>query len=254
MTQAAGTALITGGSSRIGGAIARDLAAHGWTVVLHVHHGLERAEALKQSILLDGGKAHVLKADLTRAEDLAGLIPAALKAAGQLDLLVNNASIFQPDEAGALDPALFDAHFAIHVKAPLFLTDAFAGALPAGKEGLVVNIIDQRVWKTTPRFVSYSLSKAALWEQTRMMAQALAPRIRVNAIGPGPSFRNERQTEEDFARQQRAVLLQRGPAPDEFGATVRHFWAMRSITGQMLALDGGQHLAWETADVIGVGE
>lgn len=254
MTQAAGTALITGGSSRIGGAIARDLAAHGWTVVLHVHHGLERAEALKQSILADGGKAHVLTADLTQAEDLASLIPAALKAAGQLDLLVNNASIFQPDEAGALDPALFDVHFAIHVKAPLFLTDAFAAALPAGKDGLVVNIIDQRVWKTTPRFVSYSLSKTALWEQTRMMAQALAPRIRVNAIGPGPSFRNERQTEEDFARQQRAVLLQRGPAPDEFGATVRHFWAMRSITGQMLALDGGQHLAWETADVVGVGE
>lgn len=254
MTQVAGTALITGASSRIGGAISRDLARHGWAVVLHAHRGLDRAQALKQAITDGGGKAYILQADLTQAEDLAGLIPAAVQCNGALDLLVNNASIFLPDEAGALDLALFDTHFAIHVKAPLFLTDAFAAALPAGKDGLVVNIIDQRVWKTTPRFVSYSLSKAALWEQTRVMAQALAPRIRVNAIGPGPSFRNERQTEEDFARQQRAVLLQRGPEPEEFGATVRHFWAMRSVTGQMLALDGGQHLAWETADVVGVGE
>jgi NAD(P)-dependent dehydrogenase (short-subunit alcohol dehydrogenase family) len=254
MTQTAGTALITGASSRIGGAIARDLARHGWTVILHAHRGLDRALTLRQAIEAGGGAAHVLTADLTQADELAGLIPAAMNAAGQVNLLINNASIFLPDEAGALDPALFDAHFAIHVKAPLFLTDAFASALPAGSEGLVINIIDQRVWKTTPRFVSYSLSKAALWEQTRMMAQALAPRIRVNAIGPGPSFRNERQSGEDFARQQQAVLLQRGPAPEEFGATVRHFWAMRSVTGQMLALDGGQHLAWETADVVGVGE
>lgn len=254
MTQAAGTALITGASSRIGGVIARDLARHGWTIVLHAHRGLDRVKALQQTIEAGGGTAFIVQADLTKTDDLEGLVPAALKSAGTLDLLVNNASIFLPDEAGALDPALFDTHFAIHVKAPLFLTDAFASALPSGREGLVINIIDQRVWKTTPRFVSYSLSKAALWEQTRMMAQALAPRIRVNAIGPGPSFRNERQTDEDFARQQQAVLLQRGPAPEEFGATVRHFWAMRSVTGQMLALDGGQHLAWETADVIGVGE
>lgn len=255
MTPSTGTALITGASSRIGAAIAQDLAAHGWALVLHAHTGLARIEELARAIRSGGGTCATIAADLTRsngAEDL--MQELASLAFGPVTCLINNASIFEPDELGALDEALFEQHFAIHVKAPLFLTDAFARQLPQGSDGLVVNLIDQRVWKPTPKFMSYALSKSALWEQTRMAAQALAPRIRVNAIGPGPSFRNERQSEEDFRRQQDAVPLRRGPAPEDFGATVRYFWSARSVTGQMLALDGGQHLAWETADVVGVGE
>lgn len=255
MTPSTGPALITGASSRIGAAIARDLAAHGWQLALHAHHGRDRVEALAGELSDAGCVCGPFFADLTEAGETARLMrDIASSPLGPVTCLVNNASIFQPDEIGALDETLFDQHFAIHVKAPLFLTDAFARQLPEGAEGLVVNLIDQRVWKPTPKFMSYALSKSALWEQTRMAAQALAPRIRVNAIGPGPSFRNERQSEDDFRRQQDAVPLRRGPAPEDFGATVRYFWSARSVTGQMLALDGGQHLAWETADVVGVGE
>ncbi|NBN76928.1 SDR family oxidoreductase [Microvirga tunisiensis] len=254
MTPSTATALITGASSRIGAAMARDLAAAGWSLALHANRSADKAEALAQELRAAGCRVAVIVCDLLHPGAAGRLVAEAGEALGPLHCLINNASIFEPDEMGALDEDRFDRHYAIHVKAPLFLTDAFAAALPPEAEGLVVNLIDQRVWKPTPKFMSYALSKAALWEATRMTAQALAPRIRVNAIAPGPSFRNERQTEDDFRRQQEAVLLRRGPAPEEFGATVRYFWQARSVTGQMLALDGGQHLAWETADVVGVGE
>jgi NAD(P)-dependent dehydrogenase (short-subunit alcohol dehydrogenase family) len=129
-----------------------------------------------------------------------------------------------------------------------------AGALPQGQDGLVVNIIDQRVWRPTPKFFSYTLSKSALWAATRTMAQAYAPRIRVNAIGPGPTLANERQRQEDFARQVEGLLLRRGPELDEFGATILYLWQAHSVTGQMIALDGGQHLSWQTPDIYGIAE
>ena len=163
--------------------------------------------------------------------------------------------MFQDDDVRDFNEELFDKHFAIHLKAPAILAEAMAAAnLPDDREGLIVNIIDQRVWKLTPRFFSYTLSKAALWTATQTMAQALAPRIRVNAIGPGPTLANERQKADDFARQAGAVPLERGPELAEFGATIRYLHDTRSVTGQMIALDGGQHLAWETPDVVNVGE
>jgi NAD(P)-dependent dehydrogenase (short-subunit alcohol dehydrogenase family) len=153
-----------------------------------------------------------------------------------------------------MDWPTFDRHVAIHVKTPLALARSLARELPPGREGLVVNMIDQRVWKPTPLLFSYGLSKSALWDATRMLAQALAPRVRVNAIGPGPTLQGARQSEADFRRQSESVLLGRGPALAEFGATIRYLWEARSVTGQMIALDGGQHLAWATADVAGIRE
>jgi NAD(P)-dependent dehydrogenase (short-subunit alcohol dehydrogenase family) len=247
-------AVITGGSSRIGRAMAEDLAGHGWSLVLHAHSHPEKAEELAKEIRSRGGKAEVLTADLTDIAELRDFLAKAAKCFGAPSVLINNASIFEDDAVGELNPARYDAHFNIHTRAPVFLAEDFARQLPEGRKGLIVNVIDQRVWKLTPQAFSYTLSKAALWSATQTLAQALAPRIRVNAVGPGPSFRNIRQSEEEFDKQWRSVPLGKGPSPADFGQTVRFLWECESITGQMIAIDGGQHLAWETDDVIGVGE
>jgi len=249
-----GVALVTGGAKRIGRMIAEDLSAHGFAVVIHAHHSIAEAEALAETLRERGATAHALAADLTDMQAATGLVARAAEEAGPVDLLVNNASVFENDEIGALDEALWDRHFAIHAKAPAFLTQAMAATLPEERDGLVVNMIDQRVWRLTPNFFSYTLSKAALWTATQTMAQALAPRIRVNAIGLGPTLKSARQSEEDFVKQSEAVPLGRGPAFGEIGAAIRYFRENRSITGQMIALDGGQHLAWETPDVAGIAE
>jgi NAD(P)-dependent dehydrogenase (short-subunit alcohol dehydrogenase family) len=248
------TALVTGGSKRIGAAIAADLAAHGFAVAIHCNGSRTEADALAQTIKSAGGDAVVFEADLTIQSQVRRLLPAVSAKLGPVSLLVNNASVFDEDAADALDEAVFDRHFNLHVKAPSFLAQDFAAQLPEGAEGLIVNIIDERVWKMTPRFYSYTLSKAALWAATRTMAQTFAPRIRINAIGPGPTLPNSRQTEEDFQRQSAGLLLGKGPDLSEFGATIRYLWAAKSVTGQMIALDGGQHLAWETLDLAGIAE
>lgn len=248
------TVLVTGGAKRIGAAIVRDLAANGFAVAIHCHNSRDNAEALQAEIVAEGGKAAVVTCDLTEPSEVRGLISEAERAIGPIHLLVNNASIFRNDSITNLDMRSWDDHFSVHLKAPALLTSDLARLLPADATGMVVNIIDQRVWRLTPKFFSYTLSKSALWTATRTMAQALAPRIRVNAIAPGPAMANERQTEEDFARQQSAVPLGLGPDPREFGATIRWLWDAPSVTGQMIALDGGQHLAWQTPDVTSVRE
>lgn len=258
MSKAAGTALVTGGSKRIGKAIVEDLAANGFAVAIHCNRSRAEAEALAARIngghFGQGGRAAVVAADLTdiaAVEDLVGRAEAAL---GPVTLLVNNASLFVEDTVQDVDWLAWDRHFAIHVKAPAFLAQQFARALPEGEQGLIVNMIDQRVWRPTPRYFSYALSKSALWTQTQMMAQALAPRIRVNAIGPGPTLKSARQQDSDFAAQVDGLILKRGPELPEFGATIRYLWGTSSVTGQMIALDGGQHLAWQTPDVTGIVE
>jgi len=247
-------ALVTGGARRIGAAIARDLAANGFAVAIHYNGAREDAARLAADIEAAGGRAGRGEADLTDMAAADGLVAAAERALGPVQLLVNNASIFEDDAADDFDWQVWDRHFALHVKAPALLTRRMAAALPQGRDGLVVNVIDQRVWRLTPKFFSYTLSKSALWTATRTMAQAYAPDIRVNAIGPGPTLANERQTEEDFARQVDGLILRRGPALAEFGATIRYLWQARSLTGQMIALDGGQHLAWKTPDIYGIAE
>ncbi len=254
MTSLSKSVLVTGGARRIGAAIVRDLAAHGFSVAIHHHDSGSEAEALAKNIRAAGGTATTIDCDLTDTVSTAGLIETASREIGPIDLLVNNASLFEDDSVETFDDTVWQNHFDIHLKAPAILAREFARNLPQDRSGLIVNIIDQRVWRLTPRFFSYTLSKSALWTATRTMAQALAPRIRVNAIGPGPTLANERQSEKDFERQVQAVPLKRQPALEEFGATIRWLWETPSVTGQMIALDGGQHLAWETPDVTGVSE
>ena len=248
------TALITGGANRIGRRIALDLAQQGFGVAIHAHRSLDAAQKLATEICDAGGEAIAVQADLEDIAQTSLLVEKAIDGIGTIDLLVNNASVFRNDEATAFDAANFEAHFAVHVRAPSILAAAFSAALPADQQGLIVNMIDQRVWALNPRFYSYTLSKATLWTATQTLAQALAPRIRVNAIGPGPALKGPRQSEEDFQAQIAAILLKRGPALEEFARTIRFLYETPSITGQMIALDGGQHLAWETPDLTGISE
>lgn len=254
MVETAATVLVTGGARRIGRAIVEELAAHGFALAIHANGSLEEAEALAGTIVAAGGRAAAIGADLTDANAAGGLVAAAQAALGPVSLLVNNASIFEDDSVLDFDETVWDRHFAIHVKAPAILARSFAAALPRGAEGLIVNIVDQRVLRPTPGYFSYALSKSSLWAATQTMALALAPRIRVNAIGPGPTLKNKRQDDADFQAQLDGLILRRGPQLDEFGATIRYLWQARSVTGQMIALDGGQHLAWQTPDVTGMAE
>lgn len=248
------TALVTGAARRIGKAIVEDLAAHGFAVAIHCNRSRDEAEALAARLGASGARAAVVQADLTDPAATAGLVGAAARALGPVRLLVNNASIFEDDSVATFDAAVAARHFAIHVDAPALLARRFAEMLPASDEGLIVNMVDQRVWRLTPRYFSYTLSKSALWTATQTMAQALAPRIRVNAIGPGPTLANARQQSQDFQAQLDGLVLKRGPALSEIGAAIRYLWEARSVTGQMIALDGGQHLAWQTPDVTGMVE
>lgn len=243
------TALITGGAKRIGEAITRDLAAAGFAVAIHTNTSLTQAEALVTALRADGVTASAIQADLRDAVAVQTLMAKASAAIGPIGLLVNNASVFKKDSITDFDDAAWDEHFAVHVKAPSLLARDFAAQRPQGCTGLIVNIIDQRVWAPNPRFYSYMLSKAALWMATQTMAQGLAPDIRVNAIGPGPTLPNERQNQEDFLAQIDGLILKDGPKLEDFGRTIRFLFDTPAITGQMIALDGGQHLAWETPDI-----
>ncbi|ASW06079.1 SDR family oxidoreductase [Rhizobium sp. 11515TR] len=243
------TALITGASKRIGLAIAEDLSANGFAVALHANQSLAEAEKIAAKLRQMGRRAIAIKADLQNLAETSTLVERVADALGPLDLLVNNASAFLGDSADHFDEEAFEAHFAIHVRAPSILAADFVRQLPEPHQGLIVNMVDQRVWALNPRFYSYTLSKAALWTATQTMAQSFAPRIRVNAIGPGPTVRSVRQSEEDFQAQIDGLILKAAPGLEEFGRTIRFLFDTPSITGQMIALDGGQHLAWETPDV-----
>jgi NAD(P)-dependent dehydrogenase (short-subunit alcohol dehydrogenase family) len=243
MVNAAPVALVTGGAHRIGRAIVEDLAAHGWAVAIHAHHSRGEAEALAASIGGSGGRAAAVDGDIADTTMHAGVIAAAAKALGPMTLLVNNASMFEKDTFGALDRALFDRQIAVNLAGPIFLAQAFAAALPTGIEGNVVNLLDQRVYRPSPAYFSYQLAKSALLTATDVMAKALAPRIRVNGIAPGPVLPSATQSAEGFTRKLEATLLKRAPELTEFGRTVRYFVEARSVTGQVVALDSGEHLA-----------
>lgn len=244
---------MTGGAKRIGRAIVEDLAANGFAVAIHANRSTEDAKRLASQIRATGGVASVHRADLTTIDETERLVGEATDAIGPLGLLVNSASLFQEDDATAFRATTWDAHFAIHARTPVILTQHFA-ALCENRRGVVVNIIDERVWRLTPKVFSYTLSKSTLWTATQTLAQALAPNVRVNAIGPGPTLPNERQSRTEFEVQSSKVLLKSGPGLDEFGRTIRYLFETPSITGQMIALDGGQHLAWRTPDNTDTGE
>ena len=250
------TALVTGGARRLGRAIVLALADAGFQVAIHCHASETEAAALMAEIAAAGGAARVVRADLTDEAATATLIQRARDAlGGPVGVLVNNASTFDRDEWDDTTRATWDSHMEPNLRAPFVLMQAMARALPAGADGAVINMLDQRVWSLTPHFVSYTVSKAALWALTQQMALALAPRIRVNAIGPGPALPSTRQTAEQFARQAGSVPLGHGTSPDEVGRAVLALLSLRSVTGQMIALDGGQHLQWAPAGVSnGAGE
>jgi len=254
MAEGPKTALVTGGARRIGRAIVEDLAANGFAVAIHANRSTDEAEALSRSIAERGGRAVVVEADLSDAAAVTGLVGRAAGLLGPIGLLVNNASAFEPDTVEDFDWETWDRHFALHLKAPVMLARQLAAGLAGHGDGLVVNVIDERVLRLNPRYFSYTLSKAALWTATQTMAQAFGPKLRVNAIGPGPTLANVRQRAEDFQAQLDGLILGRGPDLSEFGATIRYLWQARSVTGQMIAIDGGQHLAWETPDVTGMNE
>ncbi len=242
-------ALVTGGARRIGRAIVEDLAAHGWAVAIHCNRSHDEAMALVESISERGGRAGVITGDFADPAGLDRIVADATAKVGPLSLLVNNASIFEKDSVGTLDRALWDRQITVNLTAPIFLAQAFAAQLPDGAEGNVVNLLDQRIWKPTPRYYSYQVSKSALYTATETLAQALAPRIRVNAIAPGPTLPSAHQRPEKYRHQVEEILLRRAPELTDFGRTIRYIVETRSITGQVIALDGGQHLGWRTPDI-----
>ncbi|CAN5213916.1 SDR family oxidoreductase [soil metagenome] len=245
------TALVTGGARRIGRALSLEAARAGYAVAIHHRDAAEDAASLIAEIEAGGGKAVALTGDLSDTATPKALIEGAAAALGPLTLLVNNASLFSDDRVDSLDEAGWEAHFAANLRAPVFLAQAFAAQLPAGANGLIVNILDQRVWRANPMFFSYTLSKSALWTATQTLAQALAPHIRVNGIGPGPTLASIHQKRRDFEAEAAATPLGQAVAPEEIAAALRYLIDAPSVTGQMIAVDAGQHLAWRTPDVIG---
>ncbi len=245
-----GTVLITGAARRIGRAIALDFAARRWHVAIHCHTSAADAESVAREIVSSGGTAQVLRADLADAAAVDALIPQCIAKLEAPVCLINNASVFLHDTLQSLSSRQWDAQLAVNLKAPIFLAQSFARHLPDGAAGNIVNILDQRVLKPTPHFFSYAVAKSALWSATQTMAQALAPRIRVNAIGPGPVLASPHQSPGQFERQSAATLLERSTSPDEIAAAIRFILDAPALTGQMIALDGGQHLAWQTPDVL----
>ena len=237
-------ALVTGGARRIGRALALTLAEGGYAVAIHHHRSRADAEALAREIRAGGGSAVALAADLADEAAVRALLPRAAAALGPIGVLVNNASIFENDTVHSATRASWDAHLAVNLRAPFVLIQEFAAGLPADAGGAVVNLLDERVWNLTPYFVSYTLTKAALWTLTRTMALALAPRIRVNGIGPGPTMPSPRQSDAQFLERCRAMPLGRGTSPAEIAAALRFILAAPAMTGQMIALDGGEHLGW----------
>ena len=237
-------ALVTGGAQRIGLAISRSLAADGWAVAVHHNRSEADAQALVAEIEANGGKAAAVAADLAVEAETAALVPKAVGALGPLGLLVNNAAVYAFDRIDTATRADWDLHMEINLRAPFRLTQAFAEVLPEDAGGLVINILDERVLNLTPNFATYTVSKSGLWTLTRSLAVALAPRIRVNGIGPGYALPEQGQSRADFEQAAAGMPLGRGTDPEEICATLQFLIATKSVTGQMIALDGGQHLGW----------
>jgi NAD(P)-dependent dehydrogenase (short-subunit alcohol dehydrogenase family) len=255
-------ALVTGGAQRLGAALVRALAGRGADVAIHCHASRKDAEALAEEICGLGVKAVVVQADLLDREATARLVPEAAAALGRpLTVLVNNASIFEHDTIATATRESWDRHMGSNLRAPFELIQAFAAQAPKAvpdergeplARACVINMVDQRVLKLTPEFATYTIAKMGLWALTRTAAQGLAPDVRVNAIGPGPTLRGARQSERHFAEQRAATVLGRGSSPSEIAAALGFILDAPGLTGQLIAIDGGQHLAWRTPDVLGV--
>ena len=237
-------ALITGGARRVGAVIARDLARHDWAVAVHYRSSAAEAEGVVADIRAGGGQATAIAADLMSEAETVALVGRVCDALGPVTCLVNNASLFERDEALTATRESWDRHMLVNLRAPFLLTQTVARQMPEEASGCVINLLDQRVWNLTPHFTSYTVSKAGLWTLTQTLAMALAPRGRVNAVGPGPTLPSRRQSAEQFERQWSNVPLARPVSLEEISAAVRFLLDAPSVTGQMIAVDAGQHLGW----------
>lgn len=240
-------ALVTGAGARLGRDIADALGADGWRIGVHYHTSEAGAEATAEQIRATGGAAAIIQADLASPDSRADLVARAAEALGApVTLLINSASVFEYDTAASYTNDAWRTHFEVNAHAPIDLARQLAAALPDDSRGQIINLIDQRVWKLNPQFFTYTLSKSTLWTATRTLAQALAPKIRVNAVGPGPTLRSIHQSEAEFAAEAAATLTGEGSSPQEIVRAIRYLIDAASVTGQMIASDGGQHLIWQT--------
>lgn len=256
-----GTALVTGAGKRLGRAMALYIADRGYDVAVHYNSSSEEAEEVAEEIRSKGRRAVTLCADLLDWSATSDLVPQATDALGQLNLLINSASIFEYDTISTATQDSWDRHINSNLRAPLQLTQGFAAQAPEPTVGgdfdeptanaLIVNLIDQRVRKLTPEFMTYTIAKMGLWAMTQTTAQALAPKVRVNAIGPGPTMQGVRQSHAHFAAQRAATVLKRGADADSICGALGYFMDASAVTGQLLCVDGGQHLGWKTPDVLG---
>jgi NAD(P)-dependent dehydrogenase (short-subunit alcohol dehydrogenase family) len=255
------TALVTGAGKRLGRAMALYLAGRGHDVAVHYATSRAEAEAVAVEIRAMGRQARTFQADLLSEAEAQALIPAVTEALGPLTVLVNNASIFEYDRIDTATRQSWDRHIGSNLRAPYVLTQGFARQCPPATrdengeplaQGLIVNLIDQRILKLTPEFSTYTIAKMGLWALTRTAAQGLAPHVRVNGIGPGPTLQGTRQSAAHFARQRAATVLGRGASAADITAALGFFLDSPAVTGQFIAVDGGQHLAWQTPDVLGV--
>ncbi|NBD30327.1 MAG: SDR family oxidoreductase [Alphaproteobacteria bacterium] len=256
-----GVALVTGGGKRLGAAMALYLGQRGYDVAVHYNGSAAGAEDVVRQIKATGRDAVALQADLLSEDETQALLPRAAEALGPVTCLVNNASIFEYDQIDTITRDSWDRHLDSNLRAPVVLTQALAAQAPQPAidgngepraTALVVNMVDQRVRKLTPAFMSYTIAKMGLWAFTQTAAQALAPAIRVNAIGPGPTLQGARQSDAHFARQRAATVLERGSNPEDITAALGYLLDAPAVTGQLLCIDGGQHLAWQTPDILGL--
>jgi NAD(P)-dependent dehydrogenase (short-subunit alcohol dehydrogenase family) len=246
--------LITGAARRIGRQMALDLAEAGWNVAVHCNASVEEANEVVARIAKLSRKSCVVTGDLADPKTPERIMAEARQSLGPVTALINNASIFEPDDVGEITLDSWARHQDTNLRAPIMLSQCFARQLPAKANGNIINIIDQRVWKLNPRFFSYTMSKTGLWTATRTLAQALAPYIRVNAIGPGPALPSARMDDNEFRKQEKLTLLGCGTSPEEISQAARFILSQPAMTGQMIVLDGGQHLAWQTPDIMDVQE
>jgi len=243
--------LVTGAAKRLGRAIALELAGRGWSVAVHHNDSHDEAEETAKAIREKGVRAIILAADLSNEDETAPLVAKSASGLGSLSALVNNASVFEHDSIDTMSRESWEKHMAVNLRAPVLLAQKFAEQLSSGEHGAIVNLLDQRVFKPTPEFLSYSVTKAGLHWLTTTLAQGLAPHIRVNAVAPGPTLPSARQSKEHFERQASSTPLGIGASPEEIAKAVHYLIEARAITGQTITVDGGQHLAWRSADAIG---
>ncbi len=242
--------LITGAAQRIGKALAEYFANQGWHVIAHYNRSQKEARELQEKIHQAGFSCDIIAADLLKEKEVQGLIPTINQRWGNLQVLINNAAVFKIDTLKTMTRQSWDQHMEVNLRAPFVLSQAFAAQQPLLEKSIILNILDQRVWNLTPYFTSYTLSKFGLWGLTQILALSLAPTIRVNAIGPGPTLPSSQENLEKFARFKEGMPLKHHPSLADICRAAQFLIECSSMTGQMIAIDSGQHLGWTLPDYL----